>query len=213
MPITYPRSDILELCNLREATFWAMPRQELSRTAGGKTQVKDFGSPLWRAQFTTARMDRRDQAAAFEAAMMSLNGSAGSFLAHDVRYPFPRAHRDGAFADTGTILTLFADDAFQIRLGKLPPGLTLSRGDYLGFRYGANQSHALHRVVSGGGPADALGRVLLTVFPAIRPGAAAGAPVTLKRAPCEMILEPGGSPPAMPDLTTIAATFTAIQIL
>jgi len=209
--IAYPRTDILDLCKVRTAKFWPLWRQELSRSAGAQTQAKDLGSPLWRASFATAPAHFRD-AAAIEAALISLNGSAGSFLGHDVRRPFPAAYADGVFDDTAVIDELDTGDAFRIRLGGLPQGFTLTPGDYLGFSYGSRPSRALHTVTVGGA-AGSQGKVWLTVFPWIRAGAAAGTPVTLKRPPCEMILEGGGDGPAMHEMVASSISFSAMQIL
>lgn len=210
MPISYPRADLFDLCNIVDATFWPLNRQELSRVAGGKTQAKDLGPTLWRATFKTAPALMAD-AADIEAALISLNGSAGSFLAYDVRRPFPRMYPDGAFLDVATIGALDAGNAFSITLAGLPEGFTLMPRDNIGFLYGAGPSRALHTVTAGGS-ALADGTLALSVFPAIRPGASVGAAVTLKRAPCEMILEPGQQPPGIHELVASSVSFSAVQI-
>lgn len=206
----YPRTDIFDLCTVSDAAFWPLMRQELSRTSGGSSQAKDLGSPLWRASFTTAPAMRAD-AAALEAALISLNGSAGSFLAYDVRRPFPAAYADGVFADTGFIETLYDLDAFRIQIGGLGVGFELRPGDYFSFEYGARPSRALH-MVTAGDIAGSMGRVNLEVFPAIRPGALVLTSVTLKRPPCEMILEPGNGPPKVHQTVASVAAFSGIQI-
>lgn len=206
----YPRADLFDLCTINDATFWPLHRQELSRTSGGTTQAKDLGSPLWKASFTTAPA-RLGDAADIEAALISLRGSSRSFLAHDVRRPFPRLHADGGFTDAAVIDQLFASDAFLLGLSGMPSGFTLSPGDYLAFEYGSRPSRALH-MVTNGGVFGALGRATVEVFPAIRPGALEGAAVTLKKASCEMILEPGQSAPSLRDMVTSAVTFSAIQL-
>jgi hypothetical protein len=206
-----PRIDLFDLCKVVDATFWPLNRQELSRSAGGRTQAKDFGTPLWRASFTTAPALRYD-AADIEAALISLNGSVGSFLAYDVRRPYPRAHRAGDFTDAAEIGYLSPVDGFILGLSGMPQGFTLSPGDYIGFEYGGAPSRSLHMVTEGS-VFDGSGAAVVRVFPAIPPGAALSAPVTFKRAPCEMILEPGGSPPSLRDMVASSVTFTAIQII
>ncbi|GAB5431210.1 MAG: hypothetical protein EpisKO_05800 [Epibacterium sp.] len=210
--MNYPRSDLFELCKVRNATFWPMHRQELSRAAGGRTQAKDLGSALWRASFTTSPASLAD-ASDIEAALISLNGSAGSFLAHDVRRPFPRAHADGEFEDVATISALnVGGRAFAIRLTGMPQGFTLSPGDYIGFQYGPQSSRALH-MVTVGGQFGGQGNLTIDVFPAVRVGASVGSAVTFKRPPCEMILEPGQQPPAIEGLVASSVTFTGVQVL
>lgn len=210
-----PRADFFDLCGVRNTTFWPLHRQELSREASGRAQGKDLGDPLWRASYTTSPAHIRD-AQALEAALISLRGVVGSFLAHDVRRPFPAAHPDGDFADTGQIGTLYADNAFHIQLTGLPSGLTLSPGDYLGFQYGARPYYALHMVtglISGSFVANSSGDTgRLEVFPDLPPDATTATPVTLKRAPCEMRLEPGQTPPVLEELVASSVTFTGIQV-
>lgn len=208
----YPRADIFDLCNIADTTFWPMMRQELSRQGGGTTQGKDLGSPLWRASFVTAPKVRAD-VAVIEAALISLNGVVGSFLAHDVRRPFPKAYADGVFADTSTIGALDGANAFMIGLTGLPAGFILSPGDYLAFDYGTGPSKALHMVMSGVTADGAGTTVNFEVFPSIRPGALIGAPVTLKRPSCEMLLEPGQAAPSIHEMTASAVTFSAVQIV
>lgn len=211
MAITYPRADLFDLCTVRDATFWPMHRQELSRTAGGATQAKDLGSALWRASFTTAPAALAD-AQGIEAALISLNGSAGSFLAHDVRRPFPKAH-PGGYLGALTISNLYAADAFSIKLVSPEGGLTLSAGDYIGFEYGPRPSRALHMVTENAAPTLPGSPRRISVFPAIRPGAEVGAVVTVNRAPCEMILEPGQQAPGIREMVASSVSFSAIQIL
>lgn len=208
---TYPLTGLFDLCNVADTTFWPMGRQELSRVAKGATQAKDLGSALWRASFTTAPQSISD-AAAVEAALISLNGSVGSFLAYDVRRPFPRAFPDGDFADTATIDTLYSGNLFKLKLAGLAPGFELAPGDYLGFEYGSRPTRALHMVTSGD-VAGSLGKAVLEVFPAIRPGAIVGAAVTLKSPSCEMILEPGQSPPGLREMVASSVSFSAIQLV
>ncbi len=205
-----PRTDLFDLCTIVDATFWPLNRQELSRSAGGRTQAKDFGTPLWRASFTTAPAPRAD-AADIEAALISLRGSVRSFLAHDVRRPYPRAHSDGAFTDAATIGQLFAGDAFLVTLSGMPHGFTLKPGDYFGFEHSGGRK-ALH-MIDEGAVFDAAGVATVSVFPAIPPGAALNSAVTFKRPVCEMILEPGaGAPPSLRELVASSVTFSAIQI-
>jgi hypothetical protein len=206
-----PRVDFFDICKIADASFWPLFRQELSRTAGGATQAKDLGSALWRASFTTAPARMAD-AAAIEAGLISLNGSAGSFLAHDMRRPYPRAH-PGGFSGTVAISSLYAGDAFSLSLTTPEGGLSLSVGDYIGFQYGARPSYALHMVQETKTLSAPGAAAKFKVWPAIRPGALVGAAVAVNRAPCEMILEPGQQAPAIRDFVASALSFSAIQIL
>ncbi|KEJ93988.1 hypothetical protein SAMN05444149_108106 [Pseudosulfitobacter pseudonitzschiae] len=206
----YPRADLFDLCKVADATFWPMHRQELSRTVGGSTQAKDLGPALWRASFTTAPALRGD-AAAIEAALITLNGSAGSFLAYDVRRPFPAAH-PGGYAGAISVSALYPADAFSIQLSAAAGGLSLRPGDYISFEYGPRPSRALHMIQAAQNIVGAGSAKKFSVFPALRPGVTVGAAVTVNRAPCEMILEPGQSPPSLRDLVASSVSFSAVQI-
>jgi hypothetical protein len=209
--MAYPRADLFDLCNVVDAGFWPLDRHEVIRTAGGKTQAKDLGSALWRASFTTAPALFPD-AAKIEAALISLNGSARSFLGYDVRRPFPAKH-PGGFSGSVSISSLYAGDAFAVQLTTPGGGLVLSVGDYISFEYGARPSRALHMIQSTRSILTPGAKRKFEVWPAIRPGAVVGATVTVNRAPCEMILEPGQQPPVVRDLVASAVSFSAIQII
>jgi len=208
----FPRTDIFDLWKVKDVNFWPLFRQELSRQAGGRSQTKDLGSSLWRGSFATAPIGLLAAGPA-EAALISLSGSGGSFLAYDMRRPFPRAYPAGDFSDTGAIGALDAGNTFMLSLVGLPAGFQLTAGDYLSFEYGAQPSRALHMVQDPPPPADGTGTTAsFEVHPAIRPGALVGTPVALKRASCEMILEPGQAPPKIANMVASEVSFTAIQI-
>lgn len=206
-----PRTDLFDLLKASDVTFWPLHRQELSRTAGGSTQAKDLGDPLWSVRVTTVPEHFRD-AQALEAALISLNGSAGSFLAHDMRRPFPKEYSDGNFADDGRLRAVDAGNLFQIELEALPADFQLRAGDYLGFEYGARPSRALHMITAdvkanAGGVA-----VGVKVWPSVRPGFQVGAAVTFKRPSCEMILDPNQPAPAMSGMVASVVSISAVQI-
>ncbi len=209
--VAFPRSDLFTLCNVASCSFWPMMRQEMSRSANGRTQGKDLGDPLWEGAFTTAPMPIA-QAGEIEMALLSLHGVVHSFEAHDVRRPFPLAHQDGNFDDVSLIHD-FGTDHKSLRLSGLPQGFTLSIGDYLAFDYGAEPNRALHRVttpaVAGAGGITPL----FEVFPHILPGAAVGASVTLKRASCIMQLKPGLQPPVAAGMINQTLTFSGTQLI
>lgn len=185
------RTDIYlpELLDLTQCSFEPVERQEFSRSADGVTRGKDLGEALWRLSFVTRSMLSSD-ALAYEARLRSLRGVIGRFFAGDPRRCYPRAHRTGAFNDTGTIHTLGGDNK-SLRIDSLDPGLALSVGDYLAFPYGATPSYALHQVVEPA-VADGSGLTpLFEVYPHIRPGVAVSAAVTLKLPQALFALEPG----------------------
>jgi len=164
--------------------------QEIARTASGIIAAKDMGPAIWQIELTTIPRTSDDQVT-MEAMLHSLDGSVQTFSAHDLRRPYPLAHSDGAFSDSGYLHTVDSGNR-QISIGGLPSGLILSPGDYLAFDYGS--SRALHQVME---PAVASGGGLTPLFevrPHVRPGysTGTGTPVTLKRASAIFALSPDG---------------------
>ena len=138
MAISFPRTDIMSLCYYSaQSEPWELQlRQEYSRTAGGVTIGKDFGTGLWKGGFTTSPLFIDDMVD-FEAALNSLDGVINTFEAYDLRRPYPKANPTGAFSDTGTIYAV--SGAKALRLTGLDTAQVISRGDYLSFDYGGNR--------------------------------------------------------------------------
>jgi len=210
MAISFPRTDVLDAPQF-DQKFMLMERQEFSRQASGITRGKSFGSALWSVSYTSTPQRHRD-AVDHEAILNSLDGVINEFYAHDLRRPFPRAHADGVFDDTGEIASLNVNNK-ALALKALPAGFVLSRGDYLAFDYGTGPSRALHQVMETV-TADGSGETPeFEVRPHIRPGAAVDAPVMLKTPSARFILVPASLQPSMGDPRTTSLTFSAIQSL
>jgi hypothetical protein len=210
--LIFPRTDLFSLCNVASIRpFWPKYRQEISREASGRAQGKDLGPPVWAGSFTTAPQTHVD-AGALEAALLSLGGVLRGFEAYDTRRPYPAAHADGDFADTGVILEIGADNK-SLRLSGLAAGFQISPGDYLSFDYGVPQARALHRALSPATASAGLDTGFFEVFPHIEPGALVGAAVTLQRASCIMTLDPDQPAPSVQDLLFSTQTFSGVQIL
>lgn len=190
--------------------FTLVERQELSRQANGITLAKSFGSALWAGEWTTGLMPH-DEALDYEALLNSLDGAIHAFYAHDLRRPYPRAHADGDFTDSGKIATV-SSDGKSLSLKDLPAGLVLSRGDYLAFDYGSG-SRALHQVMAKvtAGPGGATGSIELR--PHLRPGAQVDAAVTLKKPSAKFILLPGSIDQRLQGGLMTVLSFSAIQSL
>jgi hypothetical protein len=106
--------------------------------------------------------------------------------------PKDQPERCGTSAGPVSILAL-GGDARELSLTGLPVGYTLWAGDYLSFAYGTSPVlQALHRVVATTVVANGSGQTaLFEVTPALRPGAAVAAPVTLKKAFCKAVAVAG----------------------
>lgn len=190
--------------------FTLVERQEFSRQANGITLAKSFGSALWSGEWTTVPLPH-DEALDYEALLNSLDGAIHEFYAHDLRRPYPRAHPNGDFTDSGKIAAVGVDGK-SLSLKSLPAGLTLSRGDYLAFDYGSG-SRALHQVMANvtAGPGGTTG--LIELRPHLRPGAQVDAAVSLKKPSAKFILLPGSIDQRLQGGLMTVLSFSAIQML
>lgn len=144
MALTFPRTDIVTAGQFEQQSFSLITRQELSRIADGRIYGKDLGPEVWVVEYTSIPMSTAD-AVTFEAKLRSLRGVLNAFEAYDLRRPYPLAHADGAFNDTGTLLSIGVDN-LSLALQGLPAGLALSVGDYLSFE-DDDEALALHQVM------------------------------------------------------------------
>ena len=188
MTITFPITNLLDLYPISPTgyNFRLHHRQEQSRTAGGRTIVKDFGPPLWLLDASTGMLPHAD-AIDFEAMLASMNNGIGTFLAWDLRRAFPAAHSLGDFDDSATILSLGANNK-SLRLTGLFPGFQLSRGDYLSITFSGHRY--LHQILE---PATVMpdgSTSFFEVTPHFQPGTVAGASVVLKKPSAVMALVP-----------------------
>jgi len=208
MSISFPRTDILSSLRITAGPFRLVSRQEMSRQANGVSRGKDFGSPLWFFDCTSAPI-YKDDAPGIEAPFHSLDGVINTFEAGDLRRPYPRAHADGNFVDGGTLHTVDASRK-SIRLNNLGAGFQLSVGDYLAFNYGAFR--ALHQVMEAA-TADGAGLTpLFEVRPHVRDGYTLTAAVTLKNPKGIFTLLPDSYEPQVQGAFTVI-NFKAVQYL
>lgn len=182
MTIAFPRTDVMTAVGYEDQSFVLTPRQELSRTAGGMTVGKDFGTALWFGSWTTAPL-LNDDALMFEAILNSLDGVIRTFEAGDLRRPYPRLHADGDFNDTGEIESVA--DGRRIALKDLDAGMKLSVGDYLSFDVGGRRM--LHQVMEAATASGSGVTGLFEVRPYLVAGTAADISVRLKR-PCGLFV-------------------------
>lgn len=207
MAITFPYDLLAEFPGW-STEFDLFYRQEQSRSAGGRTYVKDFGSPLWRAtyQSRTLRINELDE---WRARLNVLDNGLNTFLGRPTSrcYPIkdPRGEKLGPTPSitVGAILT----SRKELTIAGLPNGYVLTPGDQI--KIGARN---LHRVVnatpSGAGGATSS----LEVRPHLWPETMAGDPVQLIKPDCRMVIMPG-SVNTLADLSTGrgAISFQAIE--
>ena len=200
MAMTYPLAlaDFLDLFRVTDARLDLDRPQQFNGLRGGELLAAELAPPYWRGTVTLAPMPSRDaDLVGARLAALAVPGRA-----FEVSHPHrvgPRADPLGAaLAGFSPVIEAASAQADQVTIGGLPQGYVLSAGDLLAFDYdpGTGIRRALHRLVEGAATSavSAHGGYQagpLEVAPYIRPGAAAGAAVTLVRPACLAVLVPG----------------------
>lgn len=207
MALTFPRDMVSAQC-WETAKFTLQRRQELSRTADGRTQGKDLGPAIWRAEFQTYPLAQAD-AEALEADLMTLQGVVNSFYAVTMRRRAPLTWASNTLAGV-TVLAIGASND-KISLAGLPAGFVMTAGDFVTIT--TSSGTELHKLARGG-TADGNGQTpKMEVVPHIRPGVAAGDAVTLIDPFAEMVMEPGSLDMPRQSLRRWRVGFKAVQVL
>lgn len=169
MAITYPL-DLLDALPGWSTDFNLLYRQEQSRHASGRTRVKDYGTPIWQATYTTKNLSP-NTLDFWRARLNSLENGLQTFRAYPKSRCWPIAHPNGEIIvdESGWVLESdFWNDNGQWLTGipwsgdvltsglintknvnnkalslKEMPFLTLSVGDYLSI------DGKLHQLVEG----------------------------------------------------------------
>jgi hypothetical protein len=195
MAFSYPLTlaTFADTLMVRDLTFHLPEVVQMTRTAGGEQLTADIGERLWQGRITLGRMTRAEVGSP-EVLIDLLRQAGRSFLIYDRYRTNPLLDPAGTIlgAASVTILAL-GGDARELSLAGLPAGYTLSAGDYLSFDYGsAPVRRALHRVVPLTVVANGSGQTpIFEITPALRPGASAGAAVSLKKAWCKAVMVAG----------------------
>ncbi|MDN5786908.1 hypothetical protein [Pseudorhodobacter sp.] len=188
MSLTFPRADILTGLQFQVSTPRIKPlwRQEMSRTAGGVTLVKDLGPLLWQVSYLTRRL-LRDRAGEVETDLLTLENGGQLFIGYDPARPFPASDKVSVLS--GVTVNVIHADRLALRLSGLPPAFVLTKGDWVSIDDGTN----LH-LLRAAETVTAAGTGLSPWFevrPGLRPSIIAGQPVTLRYAPALFMVDPG----------------------
>jgi hypothetical protein len=172
--------------------FELLFRQEQSRDAGGRTYVKDFGSPLWRmaAQSKTLKPNLIDH---WRARLDALENGLMTFYGYALARTYPILYPNGswptgvAFSGTSAAVHVVGANNKSLRLKALPAGFQLSVGDMIQIG-----DADLHRVMEPA-TADGTGETpaFFEVRPHLWPGVAIDDVVSVKRPHCLMAIVPG----------------------
>lgn len=159
--------------------FFLHARQEQSRHASGRTRVKDFGSPIWRASWQTKTLSPNNLDA-WRAKVEHAMISQATFMGWQSSRCRPIAHPGQGALPEGTLHTI-GDDDKTVRVAGLA-GITLSIGDMM--RIGSSLYRL--REAATGNPTP-----FFTISPHLWPGTAAGQPVIISKPWCLMTVDPG----------------------
>lgn len=200
MTITYPL-DLLSSWPGWSTEFELFYRQEQSRQANGRTLVKDFGSPLWRASYLTRTLSA-NQLDQWRARLDALENGLQTFRGYPLSRCRPQAHPGSAGLPIGELHTIDGNRK-SIRVDDLD-GITLSVGDMI--QIGTRN---LHRVME---PATGTLTALFEVRPHLWPETEVEDEVIIGRPSCIMTVVPG-SVSSTADLATGrgSVSFQAIE--
>lgn len=189
-----PLSGFFDLLPASKITLDLPESLDVQRTAGGELLTADLGTALWAGKIDLAPMTH-DEVSAVRPLINLLRRGGTSFLVSDLTRPWPRYDPSGMIirAWTGSPqIASVGSSGREVGLSGLPPHYVLASGDLISWTYGASPlRYALHEVIATT-EADSSGATgLIEVNPPIRPGAAAGAAVTLLWPRCKARLVPG----------------------
>lgn len=170
-----PLRDILATFPGWTTEFELMFRQERSRTAGGKTIVKDFGRPLWRAAYETTALSP-NMLDRWRAILDSLDGGSLAFPGYSLSRVYPMAYPNGSwpgvtFTGNAQVASVGANNK-SLALRGLPAGFKVSVGDMV--QIGVDKLYrVMEDAVAGAGGQSGLFEVRPHLFPGTAEGFAA----------------------------------------
>lgn len=183
MTIVYP-TNLVDTFPGWSTDFELQYRQEQSRTAGGKTYVKDLGSPLWRATYQSKTLSP-NQLDEWRARLDAMENGLQTFRAWHMPRMYPIAYPNGswptggAFSGTGTVGTINANRK-AIAASGFPAGFTFKIGDLVQIG-GADLHRVMENATSG----------QFEIRPHLWPGVSVGAALKVLRPSCVMSIVPG----------------------
>ena len=196
MSISYPQ-DILASFPGWSVEFDLAWRQEQSRQANGRTIVKDFGSPLWRAGYQSRSLSI-NELDYWRARLVSLENGLQTFKGiplsrcYPILYPNGTWPTGGSFDGVSATIASIGSGNKSLTVDLLPAAYQFSVGDYISIAYSsAPTKYGLHQVMEAA-TADGSGiSGEFEVRPHLWPGMAVNDLVTVKRPFCIMAIVPG----------------------
>jgi hypothetical protein len=163
-------------------------RKEQSRSANGRTYIKDLGAPLWSATFQSRQL-RPNALDEWRARISALDNGEQTFLGWSPSRFYPIAYPNGSWP-TGTAFSGICQlaampTARAISLKGLPAGFRLSVGDHL--QIGGVD---LHMVLEERGADSSGNTAQFEIRPFLWPTAVVNAAVRVVRPACLMSIVP-----------------------
>jgi hypothetical protein len=160
-------------------------------TAGGEEITARWGAQLWRFDVTLAPMYTED--ADIVGGRLDLFGDGvATFLAFPPFNAYPARDPLGLLHGAATpVISSLPAGGKTLTITGLPGNYLLTAGDYLSFTRGSPARYELHKLVTGGRASAGGVSPVLQVVPPIRPGAAPGAAVTLRKPVMRAKIVPG----------------------
>ena len=148
MAISFPlaRSAFADRLKIAAFRWQLLPFLETSGTGLGQVITVEIAPRRWRAEVELARLPHTE--AAEIQAVIDAIGPSGTFHLHNPAQLGPRDDPDGTALAGHTVTINALSDNKALKLGGLPAGYTLRRGDLLHFDYGPSPARrALYRIV------------------------------------------------------------------
>lgn len=184
MALSFPLSpaQFFDLLPIRAFRMKPGDNRTFTETGGGELISAGRGQRLWQGE-VTLDLDIHSTIAGLDATLSLLEQTGASFLIYDPRKPYPSMDPSGSIISGASpvIATLNANNR-ELTVSGLPAGYVITRGDLIGWTYGANPlRYAVHRVVTGGAANGSGVSPSLEVTPFVRQGVSTGAAVSLVR--------------------------------
>lgn len=145
----------------------------------GANQVSVLGPPRWTCSLSSSEDLDDEQAAAWSALVLGLEGRVNFLAVYDLRKQEPK----GTLRGTPTMAAAGAAGAASIQVRGVA-GATLKRGDWIGVNQGGNNRQLLH--VQADVAATAGGVLTVSFMPRLRVPVANGSAVVWNRPTCLM---------------------------
>lgn len=166
-------------------------RQERSRTAGGRTIVKDLGDPIWQMSAQSRSLSAneldywRARLKALESGLQTFYGRPMS-RCYPIMYPSGSWPTGGSFDGVATLASI-NDNRKAITVSGLPSGFQLAVGDYLAI---GNDLHQVMEAATASSGTTPEFEVRPHIWPGVEAGGSPATAVTFLKPSCTMSIVP-----------------------